>query len=276
MSANNEKKESKNKFTLQGRVNYLQWRKRFEGFAALKGWMSPELKIKEETSNDVKEWLLENLSDEVMLSYDSLKTAQENLDQLGFDYGFGHLNSDNFLRTIQEGIDFPVSRNPLTVFQWLDLELLKLSCCDEKNEINDNLKCNLLWKGLVKGTEKKLFKTDDFWFTCRGNLNRMAKSYKDWKLEIYQFWDAFRSPNVSVDDSKFQPEPTKKELKREEANHVDQRAKKRQKQGEKHCDYCAKFDERKRIKNTHNTDSCFFGDKAGKERISESTGNHSF
>jgi hypothetical protein len=40
--------------------------------------MSPELKIKEEMSIDVKEWLLENLSDEVMLSYDSLKTDQEN------------------------------------------------------------------------------------------------------------------------------------------------------------------------------------------------------
>ncbi|MEY5045629.1 MAG: hypothetical protein RL713_854, partial [Bacteroidota bacterium] len=209
----------------------------------------------EAKENEAFEWLLNHIADEAIQPLDISKTLSENMVLLNNAYGYGRLKPIAQQQKILDLIDFPVRRDPTTVFLWLEKELSILNACGGKN---DEL---FLRRVIMAALETSLnptsvFESGDFWFSLRGTFNLSTTfKYEDVKTMICEYWEAHRNKKLPVEKDPF--DPTKKAAA---AYQVTKSFKK--------CDYCLKY--RKRLSKSHNTPDCFFGDNEGWNKLQKS------
>ena len=103
-------------------------------------------------------------------------------------------------------------------------------------------------KIVVKGlaaeiTKKSVYAQNDFWFTCRGQINmNPIGNYDEIRRFINQYWDSHRNNSIRSETSPFSPSESKLDRIPAVSNRVS-----------RYCDYCDKYPERKRIAQTHDT-----------------------
>jgi len=112
--------------------------------------------------NAILKWMMTNISDEALGSFDPDMSVADNLVKINQDHGYGFLNPERHEEAINNLIAFDVTRNPATVFMWLDKQFDILSACDTAPE--DKIKRRIVLKGLASNIHSKsVYSQDDFW-----------------------------------------------------------------------------------------------------------------
>ena len=92
--------------------------------AKIEGWGSFDedglFTITAGKSNDVLKWMMMNIADDALGSFDPDMSVADNLTKINQDHGYGFLNPERHEEYINNMTTFDVRRNPSTVFMWLD------------------------------------------------------------------------------------------------------------------------------------------------------------
>ena len=100
--------ESYKNSKLKGRSNYLEWNTRFKAMAKIKKWKNTAGNFISTTSDEILEWLINNISDSAIGCVDPDLDIEDVLEAISNEHGFGYMNPDAFLESIRELIAFPV------------------------------------------------------------------------------------------------------------------------------------------------------------------------
>lgn len=202
--------------------------------------------------------MLNHISDEAIQPIDISKTLGENMVLLNNAHGYGRLKPIIQQQKIFDIIDFPIAKDPTTIFLWLEKEIAILEACGGKS---DEL---FLRRAILTGLETTLqsnsvFESNDFWFNVRGAINLIKKfSYEEVKTLICDYWEAHRNRRMAVNRDPF--DPTKKVAVSYQATGSGFKSNKK-------CDFCFKY--RKRLAKSHKSGDCYYGDKEGWTKVNQ-------
>jgi hypothetical protein len=117
--------------------------KRFQGLVELEDWCTylngTFIAASPAKAKEAKKWVLLNINDDAITPVDVTEPLQKILEKLNETFGYG-----NFQRVVQKQqilsqIEFPVSKDPIQVFLWIDKQLDILKLCEGKVD-NTSLK----------------------------------------------------------------------------------------------------------------------------------------
>jgi len=254
---------------LRGRDNFLSWLILYEGIASVEDWFTLNERETEETeSNDwfqdrtlkiigtsesakktnekkAKKWLLEHLSEDVLLTIvvkDSLVDILKSLNKI---YGYSNVDPVNIKRDIRRTCNFHPSKDPSFVFLAINKLMLELNSAGGSMNDSQLLEC---YHDGMSGDPSK----DVFWFNCRGEMNmkRLSSFTQDSAEEFIQkFWNAHKiKPS---ERSYYVNDNQQKDLSRKKRN----------------CEYCAIH--RPSNQSSHDTKRCFLKRKESSNAASE-------
>ena len=260
---------------LRGRENFLSWLVLYEGIASVEDWFEINERSLEETgSNDwfqdrtlkiigtndgarktnekkAKKWLLEHLSENVLLTIvvkDSLVDILKNLNKT---YGYSNVDPVNIKRDIRRVCNFHPSKDPSFVFLTVNKLMLELNSAGGSIDDSQLLEC---YHDGMSGDPSK----DVFWFNCRGEMNmkRLSSFTQDSAEEyIQKFWNAHK---IKSSERTYYVNENQ-ELSRKYSE--DEKKKKW------NCDYCAIH--RPSNQYTHDTKRCFLKRKESANTATE-------